>query len=249
MNPHLRRLVEDAAKFSKPPGGDRFPPRHDPQDGELLARINSSSISYYFFRHAFVKRQPHVDELGLDIYGVPCVNPYIADRLRNEAAALQFVAAHAPAVPVPTFLDLWEQDGLVYLKTAMVTDGVELGSLEPADAQARATVAVLAQLHGEILPQLHGRWRSCIGSADPRLPVVPPNRFWRFKDQRVWPRVEAVAANGDGGAGDDAFVFCHNDLDRQNILVDPATFRITCIIDWEAAGFFPAEFDVLFLEA
>lgn len=39
------------------------------------------------------------------------------------------------------------------------------------------------------------------------------------------------------------FVFRHNDLGQQNILVDPQTLKIKAIIDWEYAGFYPARFE------
>ncbi|KAG6105245.1 hypothetical protein E4U14_005240 [Claviceps sp. LM454 group G7] len=72
---------------------------------------------------------PH--ELGLDCFGNPVVNPYIADRLRNsnEAAVLQFVAKHT-TIPVPEFLDLWEENELVNSKTALVENGVELRQVD-----------------------------------------------------------------------------------------------------------------------
>lgn len=41
-------------------------------------------------------------------------------------------------------------------------------------------------------------------------------------------------------------VFCHNDLSTHNVIVDPATLKIKAIIDWEYAGFFPAEFEGMF---
>ena len=41
-------------------------------------------------------------------------------------------------------------------------------------------------------------------------------------------------------------VFCHNDLSMHNVIVDPATVKIKAIIDWEYAGFFPAEFEGIF---
>lgn len=39
-------------------------------------------------------------------------------------------------------------------------------------------------------------------------------------------------------------MLCHNDLGPQNIFVDPNTFRIVGIIDWEFAGFFPPSFEL-----
>lgn len=41
-------------------------------------------------------------------------------------------------------------------------------------------------------------------------------------------------------------VFCHNDLSTHNVIVDPDTLRIKAILDWEYAGFFPAEFEGMF---
>lgn len=38
-------------------------------------------------------------------------------------------------------------------------------------------------------------------------------------------------------------MFCHNDLGQHNIFVDPYTFEITAIIDWEFAGYFTEEFE------
>ncbi|KAK0722279.1 hypothetical protein B0T26DRAFT_749700 [Lasiosphaeria miniovina] len=39
------------------------------------------------------------------------------------------------------------------------------------------------------------------------------------------------------------YVFCHNDLSQPNVVVDPETLKITAILDWEYAGFFPARFE------
>ncbi|KAG5934870.1 hypothetical protein E4U59_005947 [Claviceps monticola] len=177
--------------------------------------------------------QPHTDELGLDGYGNPAVNPYIADRLRNEAAVLQFVAKHT-TIPVPEFLDLWEENGVVCLKTALVENAVELRHVEES-LLSEAIVSVTAQLESDILPQLRRLRRNFIGSPNPELPVIPPHRFWHAKENRVWPSMTKDT---------DEYVLCHIDLDRQNILVDPDTFKIVSIVDWETAGFFPQEWEL-----
>lgn len=39
------------------------------------------------------------------------------------------------------------------------------------------------------------------------------------------------------------YVLCHQDLSWYNILVDPETYDIKCIIDWEYASFVPAELE------
>ncbi|CAK7264451.1 hypothetical protein SEPCBS57363_001083 [Sporothrix epigloea] len=171
--------------------------------------------------------------MGLDIYGEPVVIPYIADRIRNEAAALRFISEHT-TIPVPKLLGLWEENGLVHLKTEMVHGAVELANVEESRLPA-AIQSVTEQLEADILPQLRQLRRNFIGSADPKLPVTVPHNLWRFKDNPIWPQVTAEK---------DDFVFVHTDLGRQNILVDPDTFRIVSIIDWETAGFFPKDWEL-----
>ncbi|KAF4626082.1 hypothetical protein G7Y89_g12082 [Cudoniella acicularis] len=46
----------------------------------------------------------------------------------------------------------------------------------------------------------------------------------------------------------DEYVFCHDDLSQQNIIVDPDTLKIKAIIDWEYAGFFPEYFEREFFQ-
>lgn len=93
-----------------------------------------------------------------------------------------------------------------------------------------AVTKVTAQLESEILPQLRCLRRNFMGSPNPELLVIPPRWLWAWKEKRVWPSMIKEA---------DEYVLCHTDLDRQNILVDPSTFKIVSIIDWETAGFSP----------
>ncbi|OAA57877.1 Protein kinase-like domain protein [Niveomyces insectorum RCEF 264] len=231
---HVQYITEECAQFhAKHNMPDHFPPSLNPEtDGELICQMNSRCISYYYTTKVFIKRQPHADEMGMDGYGKPVVIPYIADRIRNEAAALRFIAAHT-SIPVPRLLGLDEEHGLVFLKTSFVDRGVTLDSLDAATRPA-ATAAVERQLQEDILPQLRGLRRNFMGSADPQLPVIPPHRLWRFKESRVWPALPCAT---------DEYVFCHTDLNAANIFVDPTTYKIVSIIDWETAGFFPPEWE------
>lgn len=212
------------------PRVDNFPPTLSASDGSIRSQYIGRSISYYVTESAMIKRQPHSTELGNDIYGNPAVNPYIADRLRNEAAVLRFLRANT-TIPVPEVLDLQTLDGLVSLKTAWVDGAVELCDI-PASRIDAAVAAVTAQLEAEVLPQLRNLRSRRMGGPDTDMPIIPPHRFWKAKDTRVWPSVE-----GD-------YSFCHTDLDRQNILVHPQTYKIMAIIDWETAGFFPPEWEL-----
>ncbi|KAI3333807.1 hypothetical protein F4824DRAFT_502794 [Ustulina deusta] len=239
LSQHLQKIKQDAEDLqSKRPLADRFPPSLAPTDGAKIITVITQGISYYYTTKVFIKRQPHEDELGLDIFGHPAINPYISDRLRNEAAVLQFVAKHT-TIPVPKFLDLWEENGLVYLKTAIVENGIELQHVDES-LLPTAIKKVTAQLESDILPQLRRLRRCFMGSPNPELPVIPPRRFWDWKETRVWPPMPKDT---------DEYVLCHTDLDRQNILVDPHTFQIVSIIDWETAGFFPQELELPYWKA
>ncbi|KAG6095088.1 hypothetical protein E4U14_008331 [Claviceps sp. LM454 group G7] len=235
LSRHMQTIKQHAEEVqSRYPMVDRFRPSFTQADGDEIASISARHISYYYTTKVFVKRQPHIDELGLDVYGDPIVNPYIADRLRNEAAVLQFVAKHT-TIPVPKFLDLWEENGLVHLKTALVENAVELRNVDES-LLPTALMSVTAQLESDILPQLRRLRRNFMGSPNPELPVIPPRRrLWRAKEKRVWPSMMKDT---------DEYVLCHTDLDRQNILVDPNTFKIVSILDWETAGFFPQEWEL-----
>ncbi|CAK7266800.1 hypothetical protein SEPCBS57363_002276 [Sporothrix epigloea] len=126
IGPHLQRIIEETEEESdRLPIEDRACPSFAPSDGPVLAASINMYASYYFTKNVFIKRQPHKDELGLDIYGQPVVNPYIAERIRNEAAALRFISEHT-TIPVPKLLGSWEENGLVHLKTEMVHRAVEL---------------------------------------------------------------------------------------------------------------------------
>ncbi|KAG5996994.1 hypothetical protein E4U52_005263 [Claviceps spartinae] len=115
LSRHLQTIKQDIEESQPHCLVDRFRPSFTPADGDEIATLVIPQISYYYTTKVFIKRQPHADEMGLDGFGDPAVNPYIADRLRNEAAVLRFVDKHT-TVPVPKFLDLWEENGLVHLK-------------------------------------------------------------------------------------------------------------------------------------
>lgn len=74
LSPHLQQIKERAEAFqSSFPLVDNFPPSFSPDDGPEIAGLISQGISYYYTTKVFVKRQPHRDELGTDIFGRPAV--------------------------------------------------------------------------------------------------------------------------------------------------------------------------------
>ncbi|KAK6207709.1 hypothetical protein QIS74_12790 [Colletotrichum tabaci] len=66
--------------------------------------------------------------------------------------------------------------------------------------------------------------------------VIPPPRIEQFDCRDVWPPKKS-------SKGEEC-VFCHGDLTRSNILLDPNTLMVKSIIDWESAGFFPEELEL-----
>ena len=101
-------------------------------------------------------------------------------------------------------------------------------------SRGAAIKAVDEQMNLNILPQLRSLRRNKIGSVDNSLPVFSPQRIYHL-DWLSWPQVSS---------GGDDFVLCHNDLAAQNIFVNPVTFQIVGIIDWEFAGVFPPDFEL-----
>ncbi|KAL5374369.1 hypothetical protein PMIN02_012268 [Paraphaeosphaeria minitans] len=150
------------------------------------------------------------------------------EELTTELSTLNFIST-TTNIPVPKCLGLTEENGLLYLRTERAT-GVPLDEL----GSDVAVVHVSECLQSSILPQLRKLRRNTIGSVDLSLPLLLPSRI-TCRDRRPhWSRKSSI--NRD-------FVFCHNDLAQHNIFVDPETFKITAIIDWEFAGYFPKEFE------
>ncbi|KAG6286732.1 hypothetical protein E4U46_004604 [Claviceps purpurea] len=96
-------------------------------------------------------------------------------------------------------------------------------------------MSVTVQPESDILPQLRRLRRNFMGRPNTELPVIPPHRHWDHKGKRVWPSMTKET---------DEYVLCHTALGRQNILVDPNTFKIVSILDWETAGFSSQEWEL-----
>jgi thiamine kinase-like enzyme len=44
------------------------------------------------------------------------------------------------------------------------------------------------------------------------------------------------------------YVFIHGDLSRSNIIVNPVTYKVVAILDWEYAGYYPKEHEIPYYE-
>lgn len=185
---------------------------------------------YYHSGNCFIKRSLRRREWQLTLRGTIHVPKQASDRIRNEAAALQFVAEHTD-IPVPRLYCCFEDDEAIYLVTEYV-EGVMLVDL---DEDKKNIVKEELRKH---LTTLHNLRSNRVGGPEGG-PLVPPYRALRELLRHDWAFPIADT---------DEYVFCHGDLSQHNVLVAPDTLKITAIIDWEHAGFFPEFFEFPFFE-
>lgn len=142
----------------------------------------------------------------------------------NEAESLRHIRHHT-SIPVPTVYCDFEDDDAYYLVTEYV-EGVAMSDLME---DQKAIVRAELEDHLATLKTLRS---NRLGG--PSGIVIPPYRVLQRTQRDNW-HLKA--------SGHDEYVFCHNDLSQQNVIVDPDTLKINAIIDWEYAGFYPARFE------
>ncbi|KAI4858806.1 kinase-like domain-containing protein [Hypoxylon rubiginosum] len=190
------------------------------EDGCFLI---SFERKYYHCGNTFIKRslRPREFRTGYRGLHIPRVNK---ERLKNEAASLRYIRQHTN-IPVPAVYCDFEDDEAYYLITEYV-EGVGMSELQ--DKQ-KEVVRLELEDH---LATLRGLTSNQIGG--PTGIVIPPYRVMRRTEEDKW--ILRVSVTND-------YVFCHNDLSQQNVIVDPTTLKIKAIIDWEYAGFYPPFFE------
>ena len=151
------------------------------------------------------------------------------ERLQNEADALRYIRQHTD-IPVPTVYSDFEDDGAYYLITEYL-DGINM-----ADLDEEKKGVVRGELEGYLATLRTLRSKRMGG---PGGVVVPPYRVMRLTGRDEWELKDAEKE-------EEEYVFCHNDLSQHNVVVDPETLKITGIVDWEYAGFYPARFEMPF---
>ncbi len=169
-----------------------------------------------------------------------------AAAVTGEARLLSAVAEVSPIpVPVPLFT-IADQGCLAYSKLP----GLPLIDLSPARRTARS--GSIAAVLGGFLTALHQvPVDAMAGLADID---DQPKELWLREAAETYasvadhvpgmyrPAVEAfleAPAPADGHS----VVFSHNDLGIEHVLVDPATWRVTGVIDWSDAAFTDPAYD------
>jgi aminoglycoside phosphotransferase (APT) family kinase protein len=164
----------------------------------------------------------------------------------SEGNLLDIVAEVSPVpIPVPRFVDA-DAGCLAYEKLR----GTSLLELPPHDLRLHADD--IAATLGEFLSALHDL------PADRMSRLVeedqPPPHEWleeattyheRLADQVPTVNREAVRRflATEPPAADWAPVFSHNDLGIEHVLIDPATWRVTGVLDWTDAAIVDPAFD------
>jgi serine/threonine protein kinase len=154
----------------------------------------------------------------------PCVPRLSKERLQNEAECLRFIPSKTN-IPVPTVYADFEDDGAYYLITEFI-QRVELNDLLLGK---KNLVREEVEQH---LDALHNLRSTTVGG--PSGLLIPPRSVMESTKQDLWVLQPS---------GEEEYIFCHNDLSEYNIIVNPETFKIAAIIDWEHASFFPEYFE------
>ncbi|KAM5442906.1 hypothetical protein MferCBS31731_001778 [Microsporum ferrugineum] len=160
---------------------------------------------YYRSGGSFVKRSLRPKEWQVSQFkGTIHVPRKGRERILNEAATLQFLKENS-TVPIPRPYCCFEDDDAVYL----VMEYIEGVSMADLTEDQRATVERELEKH---IQQLHALHSSKLGG--PSGLVIPPYRAMQKTFRDDWELQPS---------DEDDYVFCHNDLSQQNVIVDPAS--------------------------
>jgi len=214
----------------------------------VIETVKLSTKIYITTPQSFSKSEYLPSERPENIHGEPIVWKWGPQRLQNEGTALAFIEKHT-TIPVPKVLFCGKDErGVMYLeverKGGILCDTVgEECRMTPGEGQHATSEQCLeceniafskvnSFVEGTVLPQLKN-----LTSLETGLNgfVIPPPRIEQYDHREIWQSKQAKQYQ--------KYVFCHSDLSRSNILLDPKTLDVAWIIDWECAGFFPEEME------
>jgi len=125
------------------------------------------------------------------------------------------------------------EDDNYYESLTACVDGVPMQNLSKAER-----LSLLPELRRYIM-QLK-TLRSDIAGGPSRILRPPDIVSWTSRNSNVtWKQIKAQGEN---------FVFCPGDLQCSNVVFNPQTLKITTILDWDYAGYYPKEHEIPFLE-
>ncbi|KAG9686116.1 hypothetical protein KCU95_g11916, partial [Aureobasidium melanogenum] len=154
--------------------------------------------------------------------------------IEHEAQTIGFVKDTFPSIPVPEIICHWTDEKRSFLAMKRApgeTLDYLWGGLTDLERQTIASdladyVVLMSRNRRDCLESPSG-----LGVTDafvrPESWHLPTFRLETIEAREYFRPLEI----------DDGFVFTHGDLNPQNLLIEKG--KITCILDWEFAGFFP----------
>ena len=169
----------------------------------------------------FTKRQCKPHESVRAVHGGVAEGRFNRERLENERDALEFIAKNT-SIPVPRVLEWSVEEGVAAISLEKIKGECMLELVDSLTAAEQQTLQdnVEKFVHEVVLPQLARLRSNRLGQISGAL--FPPN-FVNSVDRRpTWnPKVSNVAR----------YVYCHNDLAQQNLMIDPDTLKVVALID------------------
>jgi len=174
----------------------------------------------------FAKQSLSLEEASLK-HRRPEATSYSArERLRNEAGALAFISQNTE-IPVPDIVRYYDDREIVAIALAPVP-GVQMRMIQDRESRVEVCRQIddfVAQMREITNPEATGFAGHLCAH-----PMV---------SGRAYPEPIAPIPPTPGVI----YPMCHGDLNASNVIVNPDSARVTGIIDWEYAGFYPEIMD------
>jgi aminoglycoside phosphotransferase len=197
---------------------------------EPLTHEESWERAYYSYPDRFLKRSLAPSEYKTTQSGEVFVPFRNRERLENEVACLKYIREETD-IPIPEVFGAYGENGSFLVWTARV-EGVPLKELKEED---RLKVLPEIRRHIATLQTLRSN-----KTGGPSGILCPPYMVTNHCDRNTtWRQISAK---------DSIYVFCHGDLSGSNIIVDPVTYKVVAILDWEYAGYYPKEHEIPYYE-
>ncbi|KAK1951994.1 hypothetical protein LY78DRAFT_731585, partial [Colletotrichum sublineola] len=207
---------------------------------------NLATKRYIITSRSFTKKEYTPSERQTNLKGEPIIWTWGPERLQNEASALAFIRERT-TIPVPRVLYCGkDSDGAMCLEVEYIhgitcDDIGETCRMPQAHDSAGKCLECEKIAFGntnkfiesEVIPQLRSLTSKQTGLNGV---VIPPPRIQEFDGRTTWLPIRSPPGR--------EYVFCHGDLTRSNIILDPETLTVKSIIDWETAGFLPENLEL-----
>lgn len=153
-------------------------------------------------------------------------SPDIANRMRNEKLAIDFVRKNTK-IPVPNILFYMDEGDRVWLCTEEV-EGTPFHKITDETDRAK------------VVKQLDAFVEELASHRSPELKGFAATPSFHIMIERYPEDIFPMWFKHDFEHG---YPLCHGDLHGGNIIVDPDTMEVKAVIDWEHCGYYPSKID------